>query len=139
VVVGEVLTAAAAGKVLLDPQGGAAQIMKWTMAGIIPDPGNGNDIDVTRSGTCNLEMSGAGEDRDLPIPTFIGQSLVIYCGVHGGGDLDVDATAPFNVANHTKLRFAAVSQACGLTAVTSAGAGSSLVWQLMWTDGVATS
>ena len=135
VVVGEALTAAAAGKVLLDPQGGAAQIMKWTMAGILPDPGDAGTIDVSRSGTCSLTTGGA-ETRTLPIPTFLGQQVVLSFAVDGG---DCVVTCPQDVAQNPGDNVMTFADAGDIIVLQSILEGAVLRWRVTGNDGVALS
>ena len=109
-------------------QVGAAQLR--TMK-VVSDPGNAGAIPVTTNGSVALTSAGA-ETRTLAIPAFQGQRMTLYCDTYVG-DIVVTVAAAFNVANNTILTFGAVSEACGLEGVT---VGGSLVWQIVWNDGV---
>lgn len=73
---------------------------------IIPDPGNGGALDVSRSGICEITTAGA-ETRTLADPTFRGQQLDLVMVVDGG-DCVITAASPVNQTGHTTITLSAV-------------------------------
>lgn len=73
---------------------------------IIPDPGDGGTIDVSRSGILEITTAGA-ETRTLPDPTFRGQQIDIVMVVNGGNCV-ITAASPVNQTGHTTLTLSAV-------------------------------
>lgn len=73
---------------------------------IIPDPGDGGTIDVSRSGICELTSAGA-ETRTLPDPTFRGQQIDLV-GVAVAGNITITASSPVNQTGHTTITVSAV-------------------------------
>lgn len=73
---------------------------------IIPDPGDGGTIDVSRSGILEITTAGA-ETRTLPDPTFRGQQLDIVM-VTRVGNCVITASSPVNQTGHTTLTLSAV-------------------------------
>lgn len=100
------------------------------LANVVPDPGDGNDIVVTRSGSVSL-VTAAAETRGLPIPTFVGQMINI------GFKTDVDdcvitvASAVNQTGNNT-LTFADAGDHILLVCIDVAA----LVWRVVCNDGV---
>lgn len=68
---------------------------------IIPDPGNGGAIDVSRPGICEITTAGA-ETRTLADPTFRGQQIDLVM-VSDGGDCVITAASPINQAANTTI------------------------------------
>lgn len=100
----------------------------------IADPGDGEAIPVTGSGTVDLVTAGA-ETRTLADPTFQGQELVLNM-LTDGGDCVVTAASPINQAGNDTLTFAAVRDCIHLRAINTA---SGLEWTVVGNDGVALS
>jgi hypothetical protein len=98
----------------------------------IADPGDGNAIPVTASGSVSL-VTGGAETRTLAIPTFIGQVLNLSFDTDVG-DCVVTASAAVNQAGNNTLTFTDVGEIIVLTAIEIAGA---LVWRDTANDGVA--
>lgn len=73
---------------------------------IIPDPGNGGTIDVSRSGICEI-TTAAAETRTLPDPTFRGQQIDLVMVVDGG-DCVITAASPVNQTGHTTITLSAI-------------------------------
>lgn len=102
----------------------------------IDDPGDGEAIPVTASGTTMLESGASGETRTLADPTFLGQELTLTMLTDGGGDIVLTAASPVNQTGNNTLTFAAVRDTIKLVAI-EAAAG--LEWQVAFNDGVALS
>ena len=71
---------------------------------IIPDPGNGGTIDVSRGGVCNLTSVGAAETRSLPDPWFIGQKIS-FSFIADAGDIIMTAVSPVNQTGNVLITF----------------------------------
>lgn len=102
------------------------------LANVIADPGDGNDIVVTRSGSVSL-VTAAAETRGLPIPTFVGQELNL------GFTTDVDdcvitAASAVNQTGNNTLTFADAGDQMLLISIYL---GAALVWRIVSNDGVA--
>lgn len=104
------------------------------LANAIADPGDGNDIDVTRSGTCPLVTAGA-ETRGLPDPTFAGQHIALGFKTDGG-DCVVTAATAINQAGNNTLTFA---DAGDIWVAVAIDVGGNLLWREIANDGVALS
>ena len=103
------------------------------VANAIADPGDGNAIDVTTSGTVNLTSGGSGETRTLADPSFAGQEIVIGFDVDGGGDVVVTAASAANQAGNNTLTLA---DAGDILVAKAIDLGGSPVWRIVANDGV---
>lgn len=90
----------------------------------LADPGNAGAIPVTVSGYVPIVTAGA-ETRTLAAPTYIGQTLLIYCKTFVGNGVITCATTLNETGNNT-ITFTATGQAIKLTAVEE---GSNLRWR----------
>ena len=68
---------------------------------LIPDPGTGAAIDVTRSGECQIVTGSGGETNTLAVPKFAGQRLTLCMKTDGGGDRVVTVASAFNASGNT--------------------------------------
>lgn len=75
---------------------------------LIPDPGNGGAIDVSRSGYCELTSAGA-ETRTLADPTFRGQILDLVF-VADGGNLVITSASPVNQTGNNTITFTDIGE-----------------------------
>ncbi len=91
---------------LANVQGNA---FKGDLSTLIADPGDGNAIPVTQSGTCNM-TSGGSETRTLAAPTFAGQQIALTHTVDGGA-IAVTASATVNQTGNTIMTFTEVDDA----------------------------
>lgn len=104
------------------------------IANAIADPGDGEAIPVTNSGSVAIVTAGA-ETRSLAAPTFVGQQLSIYMKTDGGNCVITAASAINQTGNNT-ITLADVSDALLLYCVES---GSNKVWRVAANDGAALS
>lgn len=102
----------------------------------IADPGDGEAIPVTASGTVMIVTGGSGETGTLADPTFVGQRLTLTMLTDGGGDRVITAASPVNQTGNNTLTFGAVRDTIVLQAIEAAA---SLEWQVVANDGVALS
>ena len=130
--VGVILTAAVDGRILLMPGQGAADAGDTATA--IADPGTGVPLPVTQSGSIAITTAGP-ETNTLPDPTFVGQSLMLFCDTYVGNRV-VTADSDINIANNTVMTFGAAEDWILLQAITRGG---SLVWRVVENEGVALS
>lgn len=98
---------------------------------VIADPGDGQAIPVTSSGTCALVTAGA-ETRTLAIPTFRGQRLLLFMDTDGGNGV-VTVASPVNEAGNNTLTFDDVGETIELVGITIGG---TLAWRIAANDGV---
>jgi predicted RecA/RadA family phage recombinase len=98
----------------------------------IADPGDGEAIPVTATGSVSLVTTGA-ETRTLAAPTFVGQQLNIGFKTDGGDCVITCATGVNQTGNNT-LTAADAGDLIGLVAVRS---GANLRWRVAHNDGVA--
>ncbi len=96
----------------------------------IADPGDGNAIPVTRSGSVAITTTGA-ETRTLAIPGLAGIELAISMDVDGGDGVITVASA-FNQTGNNTITLNDAGDIVLLKAVQVAGA---LVWRLVVNDG----
>lgn len=96
------------------------------------DPGNGGRIEVPQhhNMVCILTSAGA-ETRNIPIPTFVGQTCVLSVKTFGG-NIVVNVAGNGNVAAADEITFTAASQTAHMIGVDLGGAG--LRWRLTTTD-----
>jgi len=100
---------------------------------IVPDPGDGGTIDVSRTGTCLITVDIAGtENITLPDPPVVGREIAIVAHVIQG-ELVIGCNSPVDQAGHTVLRFGDDGDAIRLYAI---GYGSNLCWRIVCNDGV---
>ena len=100
---------------------------------IIPAPGDGGTIDVSRSGYLELTTSGA-ETRTLPDPTFRGQLLELNF-IADGGDCVVTSSSPVNQTANNTITFADVGDHQRLVGAWNATDG--WEWKEIVNDGAA--
>ena len=96
----------------------------------IADPGDGNAIPVTESGSCAMTSVGV-ETRTVAAPTFLGQVLDLSFDVDGG-NIAVTYSAAFNQAANTVATFSDAGEHFRTVAVQVASA---LVWRVIANDG----
>ena len=117
--------------------GGRPQVEEIYTRGVepalIPDPGNGGTIDVSRSGYLELTTTGA-QTRTLPDPTFRGQVLDIVFIVDGG-DCVVTASSPVNQTGNNTITFTDVGEHTRLVGAYNATDG--WEWKTVANDGAA--
>lgn len=104
------------------------------LANTIADPGDGEAIPVTASGSVPLVSAGA-ETRTLAAPSFDGQQMSLGFKTDGG-DVVVTASAGINQTGNTIMTFADAGDVIVLVAIELGG---SLVWRVLANDGVALS
>lgn len=102
----------------------------------IADPGDGEAIPVTASGTVMLVSGASGETRTIADPAFVGQEITLTMLTDGGGDIVLTAASPVNQTGNNTLTFGAVRDTIKLVAIEAAA---SREWQLVFNDGVALS
>jgi hypothetical protein len=100
----------------------------------ISDPGNGNAIDVTYNGICNLTSGAGAETRTMAIPTFIGQTIGLCMDTDGGGNIVITVAAAINQAGNTQITMDAAADSIFLVAMTVGGARR---WRVVYNDGCA--
>ena len=98
------------------PLGGLPQVEEIDARGvqpvIIPDPGDTNTIDTSRSGYCELTTGGA-EVRTLGDPVFRGQ-IIDLIFFFDGGDCVVTADSPINQNGDTIMTFSDIGESVRL-------------------------
>lgn len=105
------------------------------LANAISDPGDGQAIPVTASGSIAI-TTAAAETNTMAIPTFVGQQISLICDVYAVGDRVITVAAAVNQTGNNTLTFGAAADMIVLTAMQVAGA---LVWRVTANDGVALS
>ena len=115
-------------------QTGTGEVRGWGMQNVIADPGDGNPIPVTLSGSIAIETAGA-ETNTMAIPTYVGQQIMLYTDVYAG-DRVITVASAINVANNTIMTFGVITDNIILQAIETAGV---LSWQVVHNDGVALS
>lgn len=110
---------------------GTAKLRLQTIA----DPGNAAAIPVTNSGSVAI-TTAAAETGTLADPTYMGQTLSLFCDTYAVGDRVITAASRINQAGNTIMTFGAVGDFIKLEAITIGGA---LKWQVVSNDGVALS
>jgi len=112
----------------------------WSQVGgegqVIADPGDGNAIPVTNSGTISFTTGAVGETNSLVNPSYSGQILVLVLDTDGGGDRVVTADNPINRAGNTIMTFANAGEFIKLQ---GAPVGGALRWLVIANDSVALS
>jgi hypothetical protein len=89
---------------------------------IIPDPGTGAVIPVTRSGSIALTIGAGAETNTLAIPLWVGQRLTIYADTVGAGTRAITSAQPINGAGNTIMTFNATFDFLTLQGITIGGA-----------------
>lgn len=105
------------------------------LANAISDPGDGQAIPVTASGSVAITTAGA-ETNTMAIPTFVGQQISLICDVYAAGDRVITVASAVNQTGNNTLTFGAAADMIVLTAMQVAGV---LVWRVTANDGVALS
>lgn len=105
------------------------------LANAIADPGDGQAIPVTASGSVAI-TTAAAETNTMAIPTFVGQQISLICDVYAVGDRVVTVASTVNQTGNNTLTFGAAADMIVLTAMQVAGV---LVWRATANDGVALS
>ncbi len=99
------------------PSGGRPQVEEIDSRGVapvlIPDPGDGGAIDVSRSGFCDITTTGVDDTRTLGDPSFRGQEIMITF-VSDGGNAVITAASPVNQAGNTIITFSDIGESCVL-------------------------
>ena len=105
-----------------------------TLANRIADPGTGNAIPVTESGSVAIAMAATGETNTLAAPTIAGQLLSIYCvsEVAGADTRIITCSTLLNIANNTLITLEAVGETVLLVAIEE-GAGT-FRWRVVFQD-----
>ncbi len=102
----------------------------------IADPGDGEAIPVTNSGTCPIVTTEAGgETRTLAAPTYAGQVLVLAMKTDGG-DCVITAAAAINQTGNNTITMADAGDILVLVGVE---VGAAKVWRAVGNDGCALS
>ena len=96
----------------------------------IADPGDGEAIPVTSSGTVAIVTAGA-ETGTLAAPAFVGQELVLYMKTDGGDGVITVASAINQTGNNT-ITMNDAGDTIRLVAVES---GANKVWRVVVNDG----
>ena len=105
------------------------------LANAIADPGDGQAIPVTASGSIAITTAGA-ETNTMAIPTFVGQQISLICDVYAAGDRVITVASTVNQTGNNTLTFGAAEDMIVLTAMQVGGV---LVWRITANDGVALS
>jgi len=102
---------------------------------VIPDPGNGGWIDVSRSGVCEVSSGATASTVKLPSPQKPGQWILLVCKAHGGGAMNVEswnttsdpiALRNVNYTGNTNMTFVGAGEYILLIGVT---VGTYLEWR----------
>lgn len=101
------------------------------LANAIADPGDGQAIPVTASGSIPITTAGA-ETNTMAIPTFVGQQISLICDVYAAGDRVVTVASAINQTGNNTITFGAAADFIVLTA---AQLGGVLVWRVTANDG----
>lgn len=104
-------------------------------AQVFADPGTGQAIPVTHSGSVPLTIGGA-ETNTLAIPTYEGQTLSIYAYEVTAGSRAITCAQAINQAGNTIMTFAAARDFIKLEGINTAAG---LRWQVVSNDGAALS
>ena len=109
-------------------------------SGVLPvvDPGTAAAIPVTGNVGIALAIGAGAETNTLAAPTFLGQFLLLYAAVVGGGTRAITAAAAVNQAGNTVMTFGAAADSIKLEAYRSTVPGV-LTWRIASNDGVALS
>jgi len=100
---------------------------------LIPDPGTGVALPVSKSGEIQIVTGGSGETNTLAIPTFHGQRLVLSMKTDGGGDRVITVASAINASGNTIITLNDAGDAICLEA--SRGSAGVLKWNVAWTNG----
>lgn len=118
--VGRVIKAVTvAGTQTVDVQLTLGAVTEGTLQNMIADPGTGEAIPVTVSGSVAIAMAATGETNALGPPTFAGQQLLIYCvSEEAPGDTRIITCATLlNIADNTLITLADVGTTVLLVAI----------------------
>lgn len=98
------------------------------------DVGDGETFVLNGTDFVSIFTKG-NETRKLPMPKFLGQS-VILAFQDDFGDCLVQSTGPLDEMGHTRILFTAVGQVVGLIA-SCMGSGQipSMTWKIMFNNG----
>ena len=96
----------------------------------VADPGDGQAIAVTNSGTCPL-VSGGAETRTLAVPTFAGQKLILACKTYVG-DIVITVASAFNQTGNNTITVEAAGDYIELTGIE---VGAAKAWRVTANDG----
>lgn len=99
---------------------------------VIADPGTAQPIPVTKSGTLALVIGAGAETNTLPVPTFLGQELLICVTSVGGGTRAITAASAINKAGNTITTLGNAQDSILLRAGQVAGAAA---WRVVVNDG----
>lgn len=110
-----------------------AQFADWEYA----EPVTATDIPIQKSGTIAFATGASGETNTIANPSRPGQTLVITCRSHGGGDRVITAAGAINQAGNTIMTFGADRDTIFLYSIRTTA--SAFRWQVLANDGVALS
>lgn len=99
----------------------------------VADPGTAQAIPVVRSSTVCFTVGAGAETNTLAVPSFVGQTVHLYCASIAGGTRAVTAASAINVAGNTVMTFNAARDNCTLVAVL---VGASLAWEIQFNASV---
>ena len=97
----------------------------------IADPGDGEAIPVTRSGSVAITTGADAETRTLAVPAVAGIELALTLDVDGGGACVITVAAPFNQTGNNTITMDDAGETVLLKAVQVGGAK---VWRLVVND-----
>lgn len=101
------------------------------------EPADAAAIPITKSGTVAFATGAVGETNTLANPTVAGQTMVLTCRSHGGGDRVITAAGAINQAGETIMTFGADRDTIFLCSIRTGA--SAFRWQVYSNDGVALS
>lgn len=131
--VGRVIKAAAASDQTVDVQLTIGVVTESTLQNVIADPGTGNAIPVTVSGSVQITIAAPGETNTLAAPSFPGQELSIYCvALSGGGTRAITCGTFLNIADNNTITLEAIGEAVLLVAVEEGAA--TYRWRVVYQD-----
>lgn len=105
------------------------------LANAIADPGDGNAIPVTASGSIAI-TTAAAETNTMAIPTFVGQQISLIVDVYAVGDRVITVASAINQTGNNTITLGAAADMIVLTAMQVGGV---LVWRVTANDGAALS
>ena len=111
------------------PKGG--DFGQGSLENVIADPGDGEAIPVTASGSIAV-TTAAAETNTLAIPTFVGQMLSLTCDVYAVGARTITVAAAINQTGNNTIALDTAGDNTILVGVQVAGA---LVWRVLVNDG----
>lgn len=98
------------------------------------DPGTGNPIPVTTSGSYNISTGAGAETNTLAIPGWPGQLMSLVMDVHGGGDRVVTVASGIDAGGNTTITMGNVGDYIIMMGTRVAAAGT-LAWRVLVNDG----